>query len=48
MMDNEMQYGLTMYYVKQLNLSDKEFKHIDTIMFKKHCPFLSALLLQKT
>lgn len=50
-MDNEMQYGLTMYYVKKLNeykyISDDEYKEIDAFISKKHCPLQTKLLSGK-
>lgn len=50
--EREMQYRLTMLYVKQLKnngiITDAEYRRIDTIMLKKHHPIIAALLSGKS
>ena len=46
--DREINYWLTMSYVKQLKsngtISDEEYKQIDMLLLKKYRPILGTLL----
>lgn len=50
--NNEMNYGITMSYVKKLKkagiITDDEYNKIDTIMLQKYRPILGRLLSGKT